>query len=96
MTVSLADFTGDPIHETSAKAVQAEHSKELIVFQRVEKRRQQQMLRDEAAAANALQREAARKQQTAKHYTLRNSPTIATTSKTSNCLLCLYFLFSNS
>ncbi|XP_028102243.1 uncharacterized protein LOC114301222 [Camellia sinensis] len=62
MTVSLSDFTRDPIHEASAKAVEVEHSKELIVFQRAEKRRQQQMLRDEVAAADALQREVARQQ----------------------------------
>ena len=54
--VSLFDFTRDHIYEASAKVVEIEHSKEIIVFLRVKKRRQQQMLTDEVAAANAFQR----------------------------------------
>ena len=59
VTVSATDLVEDPIHEAATKAVEQEHSKEIIVFERAEKRRQQQFFRDEAAAADALQREAA-------------------------------------
>ena len=61
MTVSPSDLIGDPTHEAAAKAMEEEHSKEIIIFLRSEKRRQQQILRDEADAADALQREVARK-----------------------------------
>ncbi|XP_028107650.1 uncharacterized protein LOC114306577 [Camellia sinensis] len=85
--VTPSDFTGDSIHEASAKAMEVEHSKEIIVFQRTKKRRQQQILRNKAAAANAIQRETTRRQQTVEHYTLRSSPTIATTSETTTTTL---------
>lgn len=39
MTVSPSDFVGDSTHEVSAKAVEMEHFKEIIVFQKAEKRR---------------------------------------------------------
>ena len=89
MTVSPSDLIGDSTHEAAAKAVEEEHFKEIIVFQRSEKMRQQQVLRNEATAADALQREAVKRQQTAKHYTLRSSPTITTTSETDNFFLYL-------
>ena len=53
MTISLSNFTEDLIHEAVAKAVEKEHLKEIIVFQRSNKMRHQQLLRDEAAAAIA-------------------------------------------
>ena len=84
MTVSPSDLVEDPIHEAAAKAVEQEHSKAIIVFERAEKRQQQQFLRDEAAAADALQTYAARRQHIAKHYSLRSSPTATVTSETSN------------
>ena len=84
MTVSPSNLVEDPIHEAAAKAVEQEHSKAIIVFERAEKRRQQQFLRDEATAADALQRDAARRQHIAEHYFLRNSSIIANTSETSN------------
>ncbi|GMQ08457.1 hypothetical protein CsSME_00052177 [Camellia sinensis var. sinensis] len=83
-TVSSSDLVKDPTHEVAAKAVEEEHSKEIIIFQRAETRRQQQLLRDEAAAADAIQRETARRQHIAEHYSLCSSPIIATTSETSN------------
>ena len=83
VTVPATDLVEDPIHEAAAKAVEQEHSKEIIVFERAEKKRQQQLLRDEAATADALQRETVRKQQTAEHYSLRSSPTSVNTSRTS-------------
>lgn len=84
VTIPATDLVEDPIYEAAAKAVEQEHSKAIIVFERVEKRRQQQIFRDEAAAADALQREAARRQQTAEHYSPRSSPISANTSGTSN------------
>lgn len=54
MTVSPCDLIGDSTHEAAAKAVEKEHSKEIIVFQRFEKKRQPQVLRDEVAAADAV------------------------------------------
>ena len=84
MTVSPSDLVEDPIHETAAKAVEQEHSKAIIVFERAAKRQQQQFLRDEATAAEAIQRETARMQHIAEHYSLRNSPIAAITSETSN------------
>ena len=53
MTVSPSDLVEDPTHAAAAKAVEVEHSKEIIVFQRAEKRRQQQLLRDEAPSTDA-------------------------------------------
>ncbi|GMP34699.1 hypothetical protein CsSME_00007464 [Camellia sinensis var. sinensis] len=96
ITVSPSDMVEDPTHGAAAKTVEKEHSKEIIVFQRAEKRRQQQLLRDEAVATDITQRELARRQHTAEHYSLHSSPIIATTFENSNFLLCLYFPFSNS
>ena len=84
MTVSPSDLVEDPIQETTAKAVEQDHSKAIIVFERAEKRQQQQFLRDEAAAADAIQRETARRQHITEHYSLRSSPIVAITSETSN------------
>lgn len=84
MTVSTAVLVEDPIHESVAKIVEQEHPKAIIVFERAEKKRQQQFLRDEAAAADALQREAAQRQQTIEHPPLRSFPISANTSETSN------------
>ena len=39
-TVSPSDLIGDSTHEAAAKVVEEKHSKEIIVFQRSEKRRQ--------------------------------------------------------
>ena len=85
--VSSSDLVEDPIHEATAKAVEQEHSKAIIVFERAEKRRQQQFLRDEPAAAAILQRATVRGQQTARDYILRSSPIIAGTSGASNFIL---------
>ena len=84
ITVSPSEFVEDPIHEAAAKAVEREHSKAIIVFERAEKRRQQQFLKDETAAADAIQRETARRQHIAEHYSLRSSPIVAITPGTSN------------
>ena len=84
MTVSPSDLVEDPSHEAAAKAVDDEYSREIIVFQRAEKRRQQQFFRDEAAAADAIQRDTARRQHIDAHYSLRSSPIVAITSETSN------------
>ena len=86
MSASAPILVEDTIHEAAVKAVEQEHSKAMIVFERAEKRRQQQFLRDEAAAAVILQRETARRQQTARHYTLRSSPINADTSGVGNSL----------
>ena len=84
MTASTTALIEDPFHEAAAKAVEQEHSKAIVVFERAEKRRQQQILREKAAAANALQRELARKQRSAGHYSLRSSPISTSASGTSN------------
>ena len=94
MTVSLSDLVEDPTHEEAAKAVEEENSREIIIFQRAKKRRQQQLLRDKAAAADTIQRETARRQHIAEHYSLRSSPIIATTSETSNFFHASTLLFS--
>ena len=39
VTVPATDLVEDPIHEAAAKAVEQEHSKAIIVFERAEKRR---------------------------------------------------------
>ena len=84
VTTSATDLVEDPIHEAATKAVEQEHSKAIIVFERAEKRRQQQFLRDKVAAVDALQRETAKRQQTAEHYSLRSPPISANTSGASN------------
>ena len=93
MYVSAPILVEDTIHEAAVKAIEQEHSKAMIVFERAEKRRQQQFLRDEVAAVDILQRETARRQQTARHYTLRSSPIIADTSGAGNSLYFCDFSF---
>lgn len=41
MTVSPSDFNDDSAHQEATKVVEKEQSKELVVFQRSEKKRQQ-------------------------------------------------------
>ncbi|XP_028099890.1 uncharacterized protein LOC114299370 [Camellia sinensis] len=82
MIASTTALIEDPLHETAAKAVEQKHSKAVVVFERAEKRRQQQILRERAAAVDALQRELARKQRTAGHYSLRSSPISTSASGT--------------
>ena len=64
--------------------MEQEHSRAIIVFERAKKRRQHQFLRDEAVTADAIQREAAKRQHIAEHYSLRSSPIAAITFETSN------------
>lgn len=87
MAVSPSDLTKALTNEIAVKAVEQEHSKEIIVFQIFEKRRQQQILRDEAAIATTLQKETAMRKQTAEHCSFRSSPTITiTTTEAGNFL----------
>ncbi|GMP88219.1 hypothetical protein CsSME_00040284 [Camellia sinensis var. sinensis] len=79
-TFSSSELVMDLTYKASVKAVEKEQTKEIIVFQRSEKRRQQQLLRVEAAAADAIQKETARKSKTIEHYALRSSPTITITT----------------
>ena len=90
-TVSPSDFVEELIYEAAVKAVEQDHSRAIIDFERAEKRRQQQFLRDEAAAADAIQREAARRQHIVGHYSLRSSPIAAITFETSNFFQALVF-----
>ncbi|XP_028074388.1 uncharacterized protein LOC114276767 [Camellia sinensis] len=64
--------------ENEAPEVQAVEEEE-----RAEKRWQQQLLRDEASATAAIQRETARRQHIAEHYSHRSPPIVTNTSKTS-------------
>ncbi|KAF5931547.1 hypothetical protein HYC85_027718 [Camellia sinensis] len=82
MTASTTALIEDPLHEAAAKAVEQEYSKAIVVFERAEKKRQQQILRERAAAADALQRELARRQRIARHYSLRSSPISTSSSGT--------------
>ena len=82
MTVPVTDHVEDSTHKAAAKAVEQEHSKAIVVFERAKKRRQEQ--REEAATADATQGEMVRRQQTAGHYSLRSSPISTSASGTSN------------
>ena len=59
IAVPVTDHGEDSTHEAAAKAVEQEHSKAIVVFERAKKRRQEQMPREEAATADATQRDMA-------------------------------------
>ncbi|XP_028084311.1 flocculation protein FLO11-like [Camellia sinensis] len=82
MTVPVTNHVEDSTHKAAAKAVEQEHSKAIVVFERAKKRWQEQMLKEEAATADATQGEMVRRQQTAGHYSLRSSPISTSASGT--------------